>query len=106
MLYHHTNMQRGQHRVIKRFRAWVIVGAHGDVGHDAGRKIGGGWHGFAPLVAGAVSLFRLGADRNEKPFGGVRFWGHLESGKPVNQSGLCEQVRYDFDSYLRTICVG
>ena len=41
-----------------------------------------------------------------KAIRGVRFRGHLESGKPVNQTGLCEQVRDDFDSYLRTICVG
>ena len=74
MLHHDPNVQRAQHRVIKRFCTRVIVGAHGDVGHDAGRKIGGGWHGVAPLVAGAVSLFRLGADRKEIHVGGSGFW--------------------------------
>ena len=42
MLHHNPNMQRAQHRVIKRFGTRVIVGAHGDVGHDAGRQVGRG----------------------------------------------------------------
>ena len=41
MLHHNTNLQGRQHRVIKRLGARIVVGADGDVGHDAGGQVGG-----------------------------------------------------------------